>query len=111
MSVQLIHVTHSCLVGAHSSTRLESGDPPPPSQQKPDEFSLLLGDLKNRADIKGGISLVIYNASRTDNGKYRCEVAAAEDQKRFAEITINLTVTGEDPHTREAVAHAGGHLH
>lgn len=55
--------------------------------------NIIQGDLKNRAEIKGGISLVIYNASRTDNGKYRCEVAAAEDQKRFAEITINLTVT------------------
>ncbi|XP_075695207.1 junctional adhesion molecule C isoform X2 [Rhinoderma darwinii] len=55
--------------------------------------NMIQGDLKNRAEIKGGISLVIYNASRTDNGKYRCEVAAAEDQKRFAEITINLTVT------------------
>ncbi|KAG8568041.1 hypothetical protein GDO81_013869 [Engystomops pustulosus] len=55
--------------------------------------NIIQGDLKNRAEIKGGISLVIFNASRTDTGRYRCEVAAAEDQKRFSEITINLTVT------------------
>ncbi|XP_056400452.1 junctional adhesion molecule C isoform X2 [Hyla sarda] len=54
---------------------------------------MIQGDLRNRAEIKGGISLVIFNASRTDTGRYRCEVAAAEDQKRFAEITVNLTVT------------------
>ncbi|XP_077105459.1 junctional adhesion molecule C [Ranitomeya variabilis] len=54
---------------------------------------VIQGDLKNRAEIKDGISLVIYNATRTDNGKYRCEVAAADDPKRFAEISINLTVT------------------
>ncbi|KAG9482124.1 junctional adhesion molecule C isoform X2 [Eleutherodactylus coqui] len=55
--------------------------------------TLILGDLKNRAEIKGGSSLVIHNTSRTDNGRYRCEVAAPEDPKRFAEITVNLTVT------------------
>ncbi|KAM4016122.1 junctional adhesion molecule C isoform 2-T2 [Anomaloglossus baeobatrachus] len=55
--------------------------------------SVIQGDLKNRAEIKDGISLVIYNATRTDNGKYRCEVAAADDPKSFEEITINLTVT------------------
>ncbi|XP_068096529.1 junctional adhesion molecule C [Hyperolius riggenbachi] len=50
------------------------------------------GDLRNRAEIQSQSSLVIFNASRTDNGKYRCEVAAVEDQKKFAEIIISLTV-------------------
>nr|DBA16657.1 TPA: hypothetical protein GDO54_004027 [Pyxicephalus adspersus] len=50
------------------------------------------GDLKNRAEIQSQSSLVIFNASRTDTGKYRCEVAAAEDQNILAEITVNLTV-------------------
>ncbi|KAM5131759.1 junctional adhesion molecule C [Mantella aurantiaca] len=50
------------------------------------------GDLKNRADIQSQSSLVIFNASRTDTGMYRCEVAAVEDQKNLAEIIINLTV-------------------
>ncbi|XP_040288217.1 junctional adhesion molecule C [Bufo bufo] len=54
---------------------------------------VIQGDLKDRAEIKGSSSLVISNTKRTDNGKYRCEVAAADDLKRFAEITITLTVT------------------
>ncbi|CAI9574162.1 unnamed protein product [Staurois parvus] len=50
------------------------------------------GDLKNRAEIQSQSSLVIFNASRTDTGTYRCEVAAVDDQKNLAEIIINLTV-------------------
>ncbi|KAM9292239.1 junctional adhesion molecule C, partial [Gastrophryne carolinensis] len=50
------------------------------------------GDLRNRAELKSQSSLVILNASRSDNGRYRCEVAAVEDDKKFAEIIVTLTV-------------------
>ncbi|KAG8434738.1 hypothetical protein GDO86_012912 [Hymenochirus boettgeri] len=50
------------------------------------------GDLKDRARIQSKSSLVIQNTSRTDNGKYRCEVAAFDDDKKIAEIYIFLTV-------------------
>ncbi|KAM8927610.1 junctional adhesion molecule C [Pelodytes ibericus] len=50
------------------------------------------GDLKNRARIQSKSSLVILNASRSDNGQYRCEVAAVDDSKKIAEIIVSLTV-------------------
>uniref|UniRef100_A0A6I8SUC1 Junctional adhesion molecule 3 n=1 Tax=Xenopus tropicalis TaxID=8364 RepID=A0A6I8SUC1_XENTR len=50
------------------------------------------GDLKGRARIQSKSSLFIQNTSRTDNGKYRCEVAALGDDKKIAEIYIFLTV-------------------
>ncbi|XP_073459453.1 junctional adhesion molecule C isoform X3 [Aquarana catesbeiana] len=50
------------------------------------------GDLKGRAEVQSQSSLVINNASRTDSGTYRCEVAAVDDLKNLAEIIINLTV-------------------
>ncbi|XP_063799680.1 junctional adhesion molecule C [Pseudophryne corroboree] len=52
------------------------------------------GDLKNRAEIESHSSLVIFNASRADTGNYRCEVAAMndDDNNKFSEININLTV-------------------
>nr|DBA15622.1 TPA: hypothetical protein GDO54_004811 [Pyxicephalus adspersus] len=50
------------------------------------------GDLKDRAEIQAQSWLIIFNASRTDTGKYRCEVAAEEDEIMLAEITIDLTV-------------------
>uniref|UniRef100_A0A8C5MVX9 Junctional adhesion molecule 3 n=1 Tax=Leptobrachium leishanense TaxID=445787 RepID=A0A8C5MVX9_9ANUR len=50
------------------------------------------GDLKGRARIQAKSSLVILNASRTDTGKYRCEVAAIGDDKKIDELYITLTV-------------------
>ncbi|MEE6485339.1 hypothetical protein FKM82_014246, partial [Ascaphus truei] len=50
------------------------------------------GDLLNRAHIQSKSSLVIKNTSRTDNGIYRCEVAALNDIKKIDEINIKLTV-------------------
>ncbi|CAH2320493.1 junctional adhesion molecule C [Pelobates cultripes] len=50
------------------------------------------GDLKGRAKIQSKSSLVILNTSRSDNGKYRCEVAAVDDSKKIDEINIFLTV-------------------
>ncbi|XP_053308644.1 junctional adhesion molecule C isoform X2 [Spea bombifrons] len=50
------------------------------------------GDLRNRAQVQSKSSLVILNTSRTDTGMYRCEVAAMDDDKKIAEISISLTV-------------------
>nr|XP_046267066.1 junctional adhesion molecule 3B isoform X1 [Scatophagus argus] len=50
------------------------------------------GDLENRAVIREPATLLITNATRSDTAKYRCEVTAAEDQKSFDEIVIDLTV-------------------
>ncbi|XP_029030334.3 junctional adhesion molecule 3B, partial [Betta splendens] len=50
------------------------------------------GDLENRAEIRAPATLVITNATRSDTAKYRCEVTAADDQKSFDEIVIDLTV-------------------
>ncbi|KAM4704154.1 junctional adhesion molecule C [Rhinophrynus dorsalis] len=50
------------------------------------------GDLRDRARIQSKSSLFIQNTSRTDNGKYRCEVAALDDSKKIAEIYVFLTV-------------------
>ncbi|XP_075046708.1 junctional adhesion molecule C [Mixophyes fleayi] len=54
--------------------------------------NIIQGDLKNRAEIESQSSLVIFNASRSDNGKYRCEVTAMDDENKFDEIIISLTV-------------------
>lgn len=56
--------------------------------------SLWTGDLENRAVIKELSTLVITNATRDDTAKYRCEVTAADDQKSFDEIVIDLVVRG-----------------
>ncbi|XP_060941339.1 junctional adhesion molecule 3B [Limanda limanda] len=50
------------------------------------------GDLENRAVIREPATLVITNATRSDTAKYRCEVTAADDQKSFDEIVIDLVV-------------------
>ncbi|MBN3318263.1 JAM3 protein, partial [Atractosteus spatula] len=50
------------------------------------------GDLENRAFLLKPATLVITNATRSDTAKYRCEVTAANDQKSFDEILINLVV-------------------
>ncbi|XP_013882250.1 junctional adhesion molecule 3B [Austrofundulus limnaeus] len=50
------------------------------------------GDLEDRAMIREHASLLITNATRSDTAKYRCEVTAANDQKSFDEIVINLVV-------------------
>nr|XP_061801689.1 junctional adhesion molecule 3B-like [Nerophis lumbriciformis] len=50
------------------------------------------GDLENRAEIREPATLVITNATRLDTAKYRCEVTAADDQKSFDEIVIDLVV-------------------
>ncbi|KAG7224647.1 hypothetical protein INR49_011400 [Caranx melampygus] len=50
------------------------------------------GDLENRAVIREPATLLITNATRSDTAKYRCEVTAADDQKSFDEIVIDLVV-------------------
>lgn len=55
---------------------------------------VLAGDLENRAVIREPATLLITNATRSDTAKYRCEVTAAEDQKAFDEILIDLVVRG-----------------
>eukprot|EP00064_Thunnus_orientalis_P000612 superscaffoldBa00000032_g613 len=50
------------------------------------------GDLENRAVIREPATLLITNATRSDTAKYRCEVTAANDQKSFDEILIDLVV-------------------
>lgn len=72
------HQVHSCLVVIHSSLRS-----PPPT-----------GDLENRAVIREPATLLITNTTRSDTAKYRCEVTAADDQKSFDEIVIDLVVRG-----------------
>lgn len=52
----------------------------------------IIGDLENRARIIEPATLVINNATRSDTAQYRCEVTAADDQKSFDEILINLVV-------------------
>lgn len=52
------------------------------------------GDLENRAVIREPATLLITNATRSDTAKYRCEVTAADDQKSFDEIVIDLVVRG-----------------
>ncbi|XP_064158132.1 junctional adhesion molecule 3B [Anguilla rostrata] len=52
----------------------------------------IIGDLENRARIIEPATLVINNATRSDTAQYRCEVTAANDQKSFDEILINLVV-------------------
>lgn len=54
----------------------------------------MTGDLEDRATIREPASLLITNATRSDTAKYRCEVTAADDQKSFDEIVINLVVRG-----------------
>lgn len=54
----------------------------------------LTGDLENRAVIREPATLLITNATRSDTAKYRCEVTAADDQKSFDEIVIDLVVRG-----------------
>lgn len=44
--------------------------------------------------IREPATLLITNATRSDTAKYRCEVTAADDQKSFDEIVINLVVRG-----------------
>lgn len=55
---------------------------------------LSTGDLENRAVIREPATLLITNATRSDTAKYRCEVTAADDQKSFDEIVIDLVVRG-----------------
>ncbi|XP_010771576.1 junctional adhesion molecule C-like, partial [Notothenia coriiceps] len=50
------------------------------------------GDLENRAMIREPATLLITNATRSDTAKYRCEVTAADDQRSFDEIVIDLIV-------------------
>ncbi|XP_008330707.1 junctional adhesion molecule 3B [Cynoglossus semilaevis] len=50
------------------------------------------GDLENRALFREPATLLITNATRSDTAKYRCEVTAADDQKSFDEIVIDLVV-------------------
>lgn len=57
-------------------------------------FSISTGDLENRAVIREPATLLITNATRSDTAKYRCEVTAADDQKSFDEIVIDLVVRG-----------------
>lgn len=57
-------------------------------------LSLLTGDLENRALFREPATLLITNATRSDTAKYRCEVTAADDQKSFDEIVIDLVVRG-----------------
>ncbi len=52
------------------------------------------GDLENRAVIREPATLLITNATRSDTARYRCEVTAADDQKTFDEIVIDLVVRG-----------------
>ncbi|XP_062995192.1 junctional adhesion molecule C [Elgaria multicarinata webbii] len=52
----------------------------------------LQGDWAHRAQLLSRTSLVIYNVTRADKAVYRCEVAAHEDTRIGAEISINLTV-------------------
>lgn len=54
----------------------------------------LTGDLENRAVIRESATLLIMNATRSDTARYRCEVTAADDQKSFDEILIDLVVRG-----------------
>lgn len=55
---------------------------------------ILAGDLENRAVIREPATLLITNATRSDTAKYRCEVTAADDQKAFDEILLDLVVRG-----------------
>lgn len=55
---------------------------------------LSTGDLENRAVIREPATLLITNATRSDTAKYRCEVTAADDQKSFDELVIDLVVRG-----------------
>uniref|UniRef100_A0A3Q3W1J8 Ig-like domain-containing protein n=1 Tax=Mola mola TaxID=94237 RepID=A0A3Q3W1J8_MOLML len=50
------------------------------------------GGLENRAVIREPATLLITNATRSDTAKYRCEVTAADDQKSFDELVIDLVV-------------------
>lgn len=52
------------------------------------------GGLENRAVIREPATLLITNATRSDTAKYRCEVTAADDQKSFDELVIDLVVRG-----------------
>lgn len=64
-------------------------------------FFLLTGALENRAVIREPATLLITNATRSDTAKYRCEVTAADDQKSFDEIVIDLVVRGNLIHLNE----------
>lgn len=68
-----------------------------------EDVFLPTGDLENRAVIREPATLVITNATRSDTAKYRCEVTAAEDQKSFDEIVIDLVVRGIDSKTRDVI--------
>lgn len=48
--------------------------------------------------IREPATLLITNATRSDTAKYRCEVTAADDQKSFDEIVIDLVVRGTVSH-------------
>lgn len=61
-------------------------------------FPTLTGDLENRAVIREPATLLITNATRSDTARYRCEVTAADDQKSFDEIVIDLVVRGMSGH-------------
>uniref|UniRef100_A0AAY4AB67 Ig-like domain-containing protein n=1 Tax=Denticeps clupeoides TaxID=299321 RepID=A0AAY4AB67_9TELE len=52
----------------------------------------MAGDLEHRAKIREPASLVILNATRLDTASYRCEVTAANDQRSFDEVIIELVV-------------------
>lgn len=50
------------------------------------------GDLAGRAELLGKTSLKIWNVTRKDSARYRCEVVARNDRKAIDEIVIDLTV-------------------
>lgn len=78
---QVSHQIHSCLVVQLRCTSFLWSPTP-------------TGDLENRAVIREPATLLITNATRSDTAKYRCEVTAADDQKSFDEIVIDLVVRG-----------------
>uniref|UniRef100_G3TMH7 Junctional adhesion molecule C n=1 Tax=Loxodonta africana TaxID=9785 RepID=G3TMH7_LOXAF len=50
------------------------------------------GDFAGRAELLGKTSLKIWNVTRRDSARYRCEVVARNDHKEIDEIVIELTV-------------------
>lgn len=67
------------------------------------------GDLEKRAVIREPATLLITNATRSDTAKYRCEVTAADDQKSFDEIVIDLVVRGTLSHLDSCRSKISGH--
>ncbi|XP_053312979.1 junctional adhesion molecule B [Spea bombifrons] len=51
----------------------------------------LAGNLQTRAEMMDS-SIRIRNVTRSDSGKYRCEVSAPQDKKNFQEILIELNI-------------------